>query len=374
MRSFFLLIVVSLFLLSNVAAQSSRSFAFKITGTINADSGTIRLMLIADSNYYPKEMRNVTAAVVNKRFVLTGSLPYPQGVQLLYNDKYITDVFVITKGDQSVTYDIFSRELPIIQNEVTKEQEDCIAAFEKVNYTRRMYNQKYDSLRAVYNNQMPDSTKLHLEEELNAYYRESDRTLLDYVMKHPDSYVAFWKFIRLLPFGYENIFDSIYANFSPSLRNTYAGRELSKNLTIAGKLNIGKSFPAISCSDIQYRKFTANAFSKNKYTLVDFWYSYCEPCRAQFGDLKDLFEEYKDKGFGIIGISTDKVKDEKNWVNTINKYQLLWPQYWDKNGKEANRLLITAFPTNFLIDREGRIVQKNLRPIELKEFLRTNLE
>ncbi len=113
---------------------------------------------------------------------------------------------------------------------------------------------------------------------------------------------------------------------------------------------------------------------KKKYTLIDFWYSNCSPCIGQFADLKTIYEKYKGQGFEIIGISADKVKDKQNWQNIINKHQLIWPQYWDINGQETSKLSINTFPTNFLLDSEGKIIKKNIRPVELAEFLSENMK
>ena len=139
-------------------------------------------------------------------------------------------------------------------------------------------------------------------------------------------------------------------------------------------LQIGKEFPPIISIDIRDNKLDVATFLKSEYTLVDFWYSNCGPCIAQFPDLKQLYEKYKNKGFEIVGISTDKLKYKTEWQVAVKKYQLDWPQYWDTNGQEATRLSIRAFPTNFLLDGQGRIIKKNMSPVELKQFLLDNIK
>jgi len=80
------------------------------------------------------------------------------------------------------------------------------------------------------------------------------------------------------------------------------------------------------------------------------------------------------KGFEIVGISVDKATEKKNWEETIVNEKLIWQQYWDINGKDADRLSINMFPTNFLIDNTGKIIAKNISLGELEEVLSRSLK
>lgn len=377
MRIFSLLSAILLLLNVNLQAQKNKLFPFKINGSINVDTGTIQLKLLVDKEYYPEGVQNLRAKIINKKFFFRGYIPYPQGIQLSYGAGYLSNSFIIAPGTQSIILNIDSnRKVPEVQNLVMKEYySDYIHAFKEINLKSDKLYQKWDSLNILFHRKIPEKIKLDLEKTRNEYYGESDKTLLQYVASHPNSYVAFWKFIELCSFsGYENIFDSILSQFSDSLKNTYTGKVLSNKLKIASKLGFGKKFPSINCINIQNKKLDPTSFLKNEYTLVDLWYSNCGPCIAQFPDLKNLYEKYKGKGFEIVGVSTDKVKYKTDWQNAIKKHQLVWPQYWDINGQEAAKLSINAFPTNFLLDSRGIIIKKNLRPPELKQFLLENIK
>ena len=104
--------------------------------------------------------------------------------------------------------------------------------------------------------------------------------------------------------------------------------------------------------------------------MIDFWFSYCKPCLAQFPKYKEIYNLNKVKGFEIIGISVDRKEDEANWLNTIKKYNLSWLQYLDKNEIVSQKLNIKSFPTNFLLDSNGVIVGKDFSPEDLENFLR----
>lgn len=351
-------------------------FLFEIEGYINADTGTVHLNLLVDTDYYPDGIKKMSAKIENKKFYFRGHIPYPQGYALSYSQSYYSSVFVVEPGKQSVICNIDSLwEVPKTDNHAMKEyEEEYTVYYEPIKRKRDRFDKKADSLSVVYQNRIPVGIQLELEKELRGYYRESDRALMEYVRTHPDSHIAFWKLIHLFStFGYEKIFESILPQFSDSLRTTYSGQILLAKLKVAGTLDFRKEFPYMEAVNIKNEKLVWTSYRNNEFTFVDFWYSNCGPCIVQFPHLKETYERYKGKGFEILGISTDKLQYKEAWLRTIEKHQLLWPQYWDENGAESSKLSINKFPTNFLLDKEGKIIQKDLRPLELEQFLVENL-
>ncbi|MEM9674397.1 MAG: thioredoxin-like domain-containing protein [Bacteroidota bacterium] len=364
------------FLFINTAYAQEKQFPFHITGTINADSGIVAIDLFYDHDYYPKGVEKMEAEVKDKKFSFKGNISYPQAFTISYGQQYSSRLFVIEPGDQSMTVDIdANRGIPSIDNKAMREYEDKYAkAYEEVRRNREAYRTKKDSLRQFYNGNIPESIQLELETEIKTIYAAGDSVLLKYVTRHPSSYIALWKFIELFSFdGYSNLFASIHQQFSDSLKQAYAGKVLTEKLTAAGLLAIGKRFPALTAIDSENHSFDRTLLLENKYTLIDFWYSNCRPCIAQFPHLKDMYDKYKDRGFEIVGISTDRERYKEQWLKAIERYQLSWPQYWDKNGKAALGFSINKFPTNYLLDSQGRIIKKDQRPVELDQFLQENM-
>lgn len=356
----FILILIFLnhFSIHSQNVSHKEVFPFIIEGNINADTGTIHLEILVDSEYYPKGVESMVAEVNDKKFSFSGHIPYPQGMRFTYGNGYYSDIFILEPGIQSVIVDLqASREVPKVENYSMREFEnEYLIAYKSLKEKRDQYKLKRDRLNLQYQDKLPDSVKHKLDQELKGFYVEGDSTLLAYVSAHPNSYIAFWKFVYLFSgWGYESVFESIFPRFSESLRNTYAGKALSRNLKVAEMLSVGKVFPLIPVTDIHDKKAMDNVFLKNEYTLVDFWFSNCAPCIAQFPHLTATYDKYRNKGFEIIGISTDKIKYKDNWKSAIGKYQLQWPQFWDKDGVEASKLSINAFPTNFLLNSQGKL-------------------
>ena len=110
--------------------------------------------------------------------------------------------------------------------------------------------------------------------------------------------------------------------------------------------------------------------SKNKFTLVDFWASWCGPCCAEIPNVKAAYQKFRKKGFEVVGISFDK--DEKEWKNAIKKFGMKWPQMSDLQGwnsQAAKIYNVAGIPFTLLINQDGKIVGKDLRGEELMKKL-----
>ena len=110
--------------------------------------------------------------------------------------------------------------------------------------------------------------------------------------------------------------------------------------------------------------------SKNKYTLIDFWASWCGPCHAEMPTVVKAYEDFHAKGLEIIGVSLDSNKTD--WVKAISDLKMTWPQMSDLKGWEsagAQLYNVHGIPTNVLVDQQGRIVAQDLRGEHLLQKL-----
>ena len=106
---------------------------------------------------------------------------------------------------------------------------------------------------------------------------------------------------------------------------------------------------------------------KGQYVLVDFWASWCGPCRQENPNVVEAYEAFKDKNFTVLGVSIDDREDL--WTKAVNADGLVWTQLLDRTKSIAQLYGINAIPKNFLVNPEGKIVAKNLRGSALMKTL-----
>ena len=114
---------------------------------------------------------------------------------------------------------------------------------------------------------------------------------------------------------------------------------------------------------------------KNKVTVIDFWASWCGPCRQEMPFMLDLYGKYKDKGLGIVGISLDE--DADNWKAATQQLNIPWPQMSDLKGWEnqaAQYFCVTSIPHTIIVDQQGKILRRGLRGQKLEEFVSKELK
>lgn len=207
------------------------------------------------------------------------------------------------------------------------------------------------------------------------YKKTKDVEISKFITEHPksivSSYVLYrnWSY-RLSP---EEITKNI-ALLDKSQQNTTYVKELKELVTVLNGLAVGKKAPDFTAPDPDGKPVR---FSENLkgYTLVDFWASWCGPCRKENPNIVAAYKEYHDKGFNIIGISLDKKKE--NWLKGIQDDNLAWVHvseltYW--NSTIAKLYGVRAIPGNYLVDSKGIIVARNLRGEDLQTTLKTLLD
>ncbi len=133
-------------------------------------------------------------------------------------------------------------------------------------------------------------------------------------------------------------------------------KEFLAQLALRNSLKKGSIIPHIVYNDPQGSKVDVKSF-QGKYVLVDFWASWCGPCRKAIPEIKELYAKYKSKGFEVLSVSVDT--DNAAWRKAMDEEQMPWTQVLspDKNKTLAD-FMIVGIPTLYLIDREGKIVEK----------------
>ncbi len=146
---------------------------------------------------------------------------------------------------------------------------------------------------------------------------------------------------------------------------------LKEDISIARKTGIGRIAMDFTQNDTLGNPVTLSSL-RGKYLLIDFWASWCGPCRAENPNLVKVFNKFKDRNFHILGVSLDRPCHKDKWMKAIHDDQLAWTQvsdlkFWD--NEVAKQYGIKAIPQNLLLDPEGKIIAKNLKGEELDSKL-----
>lgn len=200
----------------------------------------------------------------------------------------------------------------------------------------------------------------------------SYRIHLSFAKKHPDSYLALISLSHAAAVPEVNKeAKEAYAMLSAALKNTPIGKQIVVQLEAPEKTAIGRAAPDFEQSTADGKKIKLSDF-RNSYVLVDFWASWCGPCREENPNLVAVYDKYKDKGFTVLGVSLDRAGQKAAWLKAIETDKLAWTQVTDFREWENEAALlygIRSIPANFLIDPSGKIIARDLRGKALQEKL-----
>ncbi len=200
----------------------------------------------------------------------------------------------------------------------------------------------------------------------------NDKVYATYVKKYPNSSMAMYALQNLAGYDIDAAkIEPLFNSLPASTRNTPSGKAMQEKITIAKKTGIGQMALDFTQNDTSGNPLTLSSL-RGKYLLVDFWASWCGPCRAENPNVVKAFDQYKDKGFYILSVSLDRPGMKDKWMKAIHDDGLHWShvsdlQFWD--NAVAKLYGIQAIPQNLLLDPNGKIIAKNLRGEDLTKKL-----
>jgi peroxiredoxin len=196
--------------------------------------------------------------------------------------------------------------------------------------------------------------------------------LKKFVLTHPDSYLSLFTINLMGPHSNnpKELFD-LFNTLSPDLQDSEPGKSLKSAIDRSKITGIGATAPDFTQDDVNGKPVTLSSF-RGKYVLIDFWASWCGPCRQENPNLVKTYNKYKDKNFTVLGVSLDRPDGKADWLKAIKNDGLVWTQVSDLNfwsNKVAVLYFIGQIPSNFLLDPNGKIIARDLRGTDLDNKL-----
>jgi len=356
-------------------AQDEKSFT--INGKLNNIADPIQKVYISYSS--KGEWKRDSAEVKNNSYVLKGKISDPgiANLTVRYSDgqrgtgkKSNCQVFIEPAAIKIVSTDSFSN----IQVSGSKAHADFLVLKSKQDAYTKIFNDISQEWYAL--NKDKEANKAAIKAlEVRADSIENDmkeKVFKDFIEKKPKSPVALHALSQYA--GYDINADKaepLFMLLPVATQKTFAAQQLKEQIDIAKKTGIGKIAMDFTQNDTAGKAVSLSSF-KGKYVLIDFWASWCGPCRVENPNVVKAFEQYKDKGFTVLGVALERPDAHEKWMDAIRADKLTWTQVSDFkyfDNEVAKQYGIRAIPQNLLLDPQGKIVAKNLRGEALQEKL-----
>jgi|LSQX01.2.fsa_nt_gb thiol-disulfide isomerase/thioredoxin len=382
LRVFIPLLSVLAFACSN--GKFGDSEGFEIEGRLeNAANAQLLFEELTTNNLIPLDTIETDPS---GRFHFEGEITTP-GFYILRYDRNNFITFLLDAGEKvKLTGD--AQQLP--QSYGVEGSEGSTLLAELNTFQRNSY-ERVDSLAAIFREIQGSDDFIEQKKELDLAYtrvfEEQQQYVMDFIDEHPGSLasiIALYQFFGNQALLRETDHFDYFEKLAGSLSQVYPDNkhvlDLKRRVNewkrgqlqreeVEAILAVGNEAPEIILPDTKGNPIALSSL-RGKVVLIDFWAAWCKPCRIANPKLKELYEQYRDKGFEIYGVSLDRNREQ--WIQGIKDDKINWIQVSDLrfwNSPVVSLYNVEAIPYSVMLDREGRILAKGLSMIELEIFL-----
>ncbi|MBR0501479.1 MAG: AhpC/TSA family protein [Bacteroidales bacterium] len=267
-----------------------------------------------------------------------------------YGGKFLSDV-TTTGGPNNEFADKLQNVRTVVgQRPELKEVAAAIDEVESMGYSdMAAYQQKQAEIQSKF------------ADQLESYYNAVEEETKKLIAANPDVEAAAYMFNRYYNDAGTEEFEEAFNKYSEKVRNSFLAAEAREELAARKATQPGAQAPDFTLNDPEGKPVTLSSL-RGQYVIVDFWASWCKPCRAGMPAMKELYKKYHPKGLEIIGVSDDT--DHNAWKNAIEQDQTPWIHVVDEfpieNRPARVGLLygVHYIPSYFLLDKEGKVIGK----------------
>lgn len=345
---------------------------FVLTGTVKGSDGKNIVLERQDDSLGVVAVD--TVKIENGKFTFTGTATEPAVHSLTIQDEAARPYLIVENGEihieinkdtvsESKITGTYNNEQLAVFNEIATKIRDKMMAMQKSREAEiKKAQQTQDTV--VFNK---------LRKEFAVIDKEMQEATLTYVKAHPKAFISAILINNMFRAPQPDLkqIETLYNNLDKSVKETKAAKNIAKQIKEVKQIGVGKIAPDFTAPDPD-GKMVSLRQSLGKATIIDFWASWCGPCRAANPELVAIYNEFHAKGLNIIGVSLDQKDGAAKWKEAIAKDKLTWTQvsnlkFWE--DPIAMTYNVKAIPQMFLLNENGLIIAQDLKGEALRKKL-----
>ena len=354
-----------IFLMLGSCGQQSNEYT--VTGEIEGvDEGTAVLQKLESAS---GPVAVDTTEIVDGKFTFSGQVEKPIFHLVYVNDNQAPVTFFLENGNVEITGNIDSLQKAEVRgtelNEKFQKFNDEVPSGDRAQALQQEFMQARQS------------GDQQLMEELAAEYQtimeKQQQYYKDYVNQNTDNAVGAFLGMNMARSMSADELEELVGSFEENIPEHPYVKEMQNMVEPAQKqaeaenaIQVGSQAPDFTLPDAEGNEHSLSDF-QGKYVFLDFWASWCSPCREENPNMVKVYKQFGGEDFEIVGVSLDKTRDP--WLKAVEEDNITWTQLHDPEGEVANTYGVQSIPFTLLLDEEGKIIEKNLRGDALQNKL-----